>query len=120
MGTNILWWMAEVGIDGLRIDTYTYGHQDAMAAMTRRIADAFPESFMFAEAWVYGSAKQAAIVEGAGFDGEMKPAWMAPSTSPGTSPCRKRWNKEKVGNMALAQSTRCLPRIFSIRILRGL
>ena len=83
MGTNILWWMAEVGIDGLRIDTYTYGHQDAMAAMTRRIANAFPESFMFAEAWVYGSAKQAAIVEGAGFgwgdetglDGTVDFAW---------------------------------------------
>ena len=27
MGTNILWWMAEVGIDGLRIDTYTYGRK---------------------------------------------------------------------------------------------
>ena len=38
MGTNILWWMAEVGIDGLRIDTYTYGQQDAMAAMTKRVS----------------------------------------------------------------------------------
>jgi len=68
MGTNIVWWMAEVGIDGLRIDTYTYGDQDAMAAMTRRVANAFPESFMFAEAWVYGAAKQAALVEGSGFE----------------------------------------------------
>ena len=83
MGTNILWWMAEVGIDGLRIDTYTYGAQDAMAAMTKRIAEAFPESFMFAEAWVYGSAKQAALVEGTGFgwgpmtglDGTVDFAW---------------------------------------------
>ena len=38
-----------------------------MAAMTKRMADAFPESFMFSEAWVYGSAKQAALVEGSGF-----------------------------------------------------
>lgn len=83
MGTNILWWMAEVGIDGLRIDTYTYGQQDAMAALTRRVADAFPESFMFSEAWVYGSAKQAALVEGSGFgwgdvtglDGAVDFAW---------------------------------------------
>ena len=83
MGTNILWWMAEVGIDGLRIDTYTYGAQDAMAAMTKRVAEAFPESFMFAEAWVYGSAKQAALVEGTGFgwgpmtglDGTVDFAW---------------------------------------------
>ncbi len=83
MGTNILWWMAEVGIDGLRIDTYTYGAQDAMAAMTKRIAEAFPESFMFAEAWVYGSAKQAALVEGTGLgwgpmtglDGTVDFAW---------------------------------------------
>ena len=83
MGTNILWWMAEVGIDGLRIDTYTYGQQDAMAALTRRVADAFPASFMFAEAWVYGSAKQAALVEGSGFgwgdvtglDGAVDFAW---------------------------------------------
>ncbi|MGB1637012.1 MAG: alpha-amylase family glycosyl hydrolase, partial [Flavobacteriales bacterium] len=83
MGTNILWWMAEVGIDGLRIDTYTYGQQDAMAAMTQRVAEAFPESFMFAEAWVYGSAKQAALVEGTGLgwsdvtglDGTVDFAW---------------------------------------------
>ena len=39
MGTNILWWMAEVGIDGLRIDTYTYGQQAAMAAMTKRVSN---------------------------------------------------------------------------------
>ena len=83
MGTNILWWMAEVGIDGLRIDTYTYGQQDAMAAMTKRISEAFPESFMFSEAWVYGSAKQAALVEGTSFgwgpntglDGAVDFAW---------------------------------------------
>jgi neopullulanase len=83
MGTNILWWMAEVGIDGLRIDTYTYGQQDAMAAMTKRVSEAFPESFMFAEAWVYGSAKQAALVEGSGLgwgdvtglDGTVDFAW---------------------------------------------
>ncbi|MEY3010780.1 MAG: hypothetical protein RLZZ314_1422 [Bacteroidota bacterium] len=83
MGTNMLWWMAEVGLDGLRIDTYTYGDQDAMAAMTRRVADAFPTSFMFAEAWVYGSAKQAALVEGSGLgwsdvtglDGTVDFAW---------------------------------------------
>ena len=83
MGTNILWWMAEVGIDGLRIDTYTYGQQDAMAGMTKRISEAFPESFMFSEAWVYGSAKQAALVEGTSFgwgpttglDGAVDCAW---------------------------------------------
>ena len=83
MGTNILWWMAEVGIDGLRIDTYTYGQQDAMAAMTKRVSASFPDCFMFAEAWVYGSAKQAALVEGNGFgwgpttglDGAVDFAW---------------------------------------------
>ena len=83
MGTNILWWMAEVGIDGLRIDTYTYGQQDAMAAMTKRVSESFPHCFMFAEAWVYGSAKQAALVEGNGFgwgpttglDGAVDFAW---------------------------------------------
>ena len=83
MGTNILWWMAEVGIDGLRIDTYTYGQQDAMAAMTKRVSESFPNSFMFAEAWVYGSAKQAALVEGntfgwgplTGLDGAVDFAW---------------------------------------------
>ncbi len=83
MGTNILWWMAEVGIDGLRIDTYTYGQQDAMAAMTKRVSESFPDCFMFAEAWVYGSAKQAALVEGNGFgwgpttglDGAVDFAW---------------------------------------------
>jgi glycosidase len=83
MGTNILWWMAEVGIDGLRIDTYTYGQQDAMAAMTKRVSESFPQCFMFAEAWVYGSAKQAALVEGNGFgwgpttglDGAVDFAW---------------------------------------------
>ena len=83
MGTNILWWMAEVGIDGLRIDTYTYGAQDAMAAMTKRIAEAFPESFIFYEARVDGSYKQAALVEGTGFgwgpmtglDGTVDFAW---------------------------------------------
>ena len=83
MGTNILWWMAEVGIDGLRIDTYTYGQQDVMAAMTKRVSESFPDCFMFAEAWVYGSAKQAALVEGNGFgwgpttglDGAVDFAW---------------------------------------------
>ncbi len=83
MGTNMLWLMAEVGIDGLRIDTYTYGNAEAMARMTKRIANAFPRCFMFAEAWVYGSAKQAALVEGSAFgwgqetglDGAVDFAW---------------------------------------------
>ena len=83
LATNMLWWMAEVGLDGLRIDTYTYGNPEAMAAMTKRIATAFPESFMFAEAWVYGTAKQAALIEGTGIgwgnetglDGAVDFAW---------------------------------------------
>ena len=106
MGTNILWWMAEVGIDGLRIDTHTYGQQDAMAALTRRVADAFPASFMFAEAWVYGSAKQAALVEGSGFGWGDVTGLDGAVDFAGTSPCRRPWNRAKVGSTGLARCTK--------------
>jgi glycosidase len=54
-----LWWLLEFGIDGLRIDTYTYPGLDFMNTWQNAILAEFPNLFIFAEVWDHGPGVQA-------------------------------------------------------------
>ena len=49
---NTLWWIAEAGLDGLRIDTYYYPDQAFMSALVKRVRSEFPGCFVFGECWI--------------------------------------------------------------------
>ena len=63
-----LWTLATTGADALRIDTYTYPDPAFMAEHTAAIRAAFPDVFLFGEAWVYSAAEQARLVAGSPFE----------------------------------------------------
>jgi glycosidase len=67
--TNALWLIAETGLDGFRIDTYTYADQGFMRKFNERIKAANPQAFLFGEAWVYSAAMQAELINETGLDG---------------------------------------------------
>jgi glycosidase len=60
---NSLWWGAETGIDGFRVDTYPYSDQDFMARWGERVLTAFPDLFIFGKCWVNSPAAQAQYTE---------------------------------------------------------
>ena len=49
---NTLWWIAEAGLDALRIDTYYYPDQEFMAKLVARVRQEFPNCFVFGECWI--------------------------------------------------------------------
>lgn len=63
-----LWTLATTGADAFRIDTYTYADPLFMAEHTAAIKAAFPDVFLFGEAWVYSVAEQARLVQGNPFE----------------------------------------------------
>ncbi len=69
---NSLWWIAETGIDGYRIDTYAYPDQHFMAEWGRTIQSEYPGFPVFGETWVSQPAFQVHFAQGSqitkGFD----------------------------------------------------
>lgn len=53
-----LWWIEKYQIDALRIDTYAYPDQDFMREWAKKVKEAFPDIFLFAETWVHGPTVQ--------------------------------------------------------------
>jgi glycosidase len=48
---NSLWWIANFGIDGIRMDTYPYPEKNMMSRWAKRITDEFPGFFIVGEVW---------------------------------------------------------------------
>ncbi|OFY57428.1 MAG: hypothetical protein A2V50_01680 [Bacteroidetes bacterium RBG_19FT_COMBO_42_10] len=48
---NSLWWIACFGIDGIRMDTYSYPEKNMMSRWAERITDEFPGFFIVGEVW---------------------------------------------------------------------
>lgn len=46
-----IWWIEEMGIRGLRVDTYPYNDKFAVAEWTKRIRDEYPKISIVGECW---------------------------------------------------------------------
>ncbi len=60
---NSIWWIEEVGLDGIRMDTYPYPFKDAMAKWADRVTTEYPNFSMVGEVWM-GNPSQVAVWEG--------------------------------------------------------
>lgn len=49
---NSMWWVETAGIDGIRMDTYPYAFQDAMADWMKAIDNEYPNFNTVGETWV--------------------------------------------------------------------
>ena len=56
---NFLWWVEYTGLDGYRIDTYSYSDRNFLMQWGAAILDQYPQLGMFGETWVQGTAQQA-------------------------------------------------------------
>jgi glycosidase len=56
---NIIWYVQKFGIDGIRIDTYTYNDMNFANRCNQAIMDEFPKITLFGETRVFGVANQA-------------------------------------------------------------
>ncbi|WP_078063167.1 glycoside hydrolase family 13 protein [Solirubrum puertoriconensis] len=56
---NFLWWVEYTGLDGYRVDTYTYSDRKFLMDWGKAILDEYPNLGMFAETWVQGTGQQA-------------------------------------------------------------
>lgn len=55
---HALWTVEEFGIDGWRIDTYSYNDLDFMNRCNKALMDEYPKLTMFGETWVHGVPNQ--------------------------------------------------------------
>jgi len=56
---NMIWYIQKFGIDGVRIDTYTYNDPDFANRCNQALMDEFPKITLFGETRVFGVANQA-------------------------------------------------------------
>ncbi|WP_170254750.1 glycoside hydrolase family 13 protein [Phaeodactylibacter luteus] len=61
---NNIWWVAETGQDGYRIDTYPYPDPGFMSWWAAAMQQVFPGIGLFGETWVHGPAVQAQFTQG--------------------------------------------------------
>lgn len=60
---HAIWTVEEFGIDGWRIDTYSYNDLDFMNRCNKALTDEYPKLTMFGETWVHGVANQSYFVQ---------------------------------------------------------
>jgi glycosidase len=56
---NMIWYIQKFGIDGVRIDTYTYNDQNFANRCNKAVMNEFPKITLFGETRVFGVANQA-------------------------------------------------------------
>ena len=56
---NLIWYIQEFGIDGIRIDTYTYSDLEFSNRCNKAIMDEYPNITLFGETRVFGTPNQA-------------------------------------------------------------
>ncbi|SHI46480.1 Glycosidase [Hymenobacter daecheongensis DSM 21074] len=56
---NFLWWVENTGLDGYRVDTYSYSDRKFLMDWGNAILEEYPNIGLFGETWVQGTAQQA-------------------------------------------------------------
>lgn len=56
---NAVWWIEYAGLDGLRVDTYSYNDKEGIAAWTKAIMDEYPDFNIVGEVWMHSQAQMA-------------------------------------------------------------
>ncbi|RRQ45536.1 glycoside hydrolase family 13 protein [Chryseobacterium sp. SC28] len=59
MAQNAIWWIEYAGLDGLRVDTYSYNDKKGIAEWTKRITDEYPKLNIVGEVWMHNQAQMA-------------------------------------------------------------
>jgi len=56
---NAIWWIEFTGLDGLRVDTYSYNDKEGIAKWTKAITDEYPNFNIVGEVWMHDQAQMA-------------------------------------------------------------
>ncbi len=54
---NAIWWIEFAGLDGLRVDTYSYNDKEGIAKWTKAITDEYPNFNIVGEVWMHDQAQ---------------------------------------------------------------
>ncbi len=54
---NAIWWIEYAGLDGLRVDTFSYNDKDGIANWTQAIMDEYPNFNIVGEVWMHNQAQ---------------------------------------------------------------
>ena len=54
---NTIWWIEYAGLDGLRVDTYSYNEKEGIAAWTKAVMDEYPNFNIVGETWLHDQAQ---------------------------------------------------------------
>lgn len=54
---NAIWWVEFAGLDGFRVDTYSYNNKEAIAKWTKAIMDEYPNFNIVGEVWMHDQAQ---------------------------------------------------------------
>ncbi|MCX2679910.1 glycoside hydrolase family 13 protein [Galbibacter sp. EGI 63066] len=59
MVQNAIWWIEFAGLDGFRVDTYSYNDKHGIAEWTKRIMDEYSNFNIVGEVWMHDQAQMA-------------------------------------------------------------
>ncbi len=54
---NTIWWVEYAGLDGLRVDTYSYNEKEGIATWTKAVMDEYPHFNIVGETWLHDQAQ---------------------------------------------------------------
>ncbi|MFT3737873.1 MAG: glycoside hydrolase family 13 protein [Breznakibacter sp.] len=57
MVQNAIWWIEYAGLDGLRVDTYSYNDKHGIAEWTKRVMDEYPNLNIVGKIWMHDQAQ---------------------------------------------------------------
>lgn len=56
---NAIWWIEYAGVDGFRVDTYSYNDKEGIAKWTKAITDEYPNFNIVGEVWYHDQSQMA-------------------------------------------------------------
>ncbi len=56
---NAIWWIEYAGLDGLRVDTYSYNDKEGITKWTKAIIEEYPNFNIAGEVWMHDQAQMA-------------------------------------------------------------
>ncbi|UZH55398.1 glycoside hydrolase family 13 protein [Salinimicrobium tongyeongense] len=54
---NAIWWIEYSGLDGFRVDTYSYNEKEGIAKWTKAVMDEYPNFNIVGEVWMHDQAQ---------------------------------------------------------------